>query len=209
MAWVGIGCGGIVILGVIGVGLAIGWGVKKAKEFAKNPSKSTAELIVMGNKDLEKVSEDDATGEMTIRVKSTGETTTIKYDDLAKGKITVKDKDGNVTQIGGGDVSKIPSWVPRYPGAAAESAMFQTEDPKAISGIMNYQTSDTVDQVKDFYDKETGKLSMTSSSNASGTINGVSTLSMTFSGGKKDLTISASAKAGEPLAVTAIYSEKK
>jgi len=209
LAWVGIGCGGIILIGIVCVVIAVGWGVKKAKEFTANPGKAAAEMMVVANKDLEKVADNDATGEMTIRVKSTGEQVTLKYDDLAKGRFTVKDKDGNVSQFGQGDLDKVLSWVPRYVGATDEASVMQSEDSRETSGILTFTTSDSTDEIGKFYEDEAAKISLTSSNRSSMNLNGNDTLSMEFKGGKCNLTVTVFGKSGSPLNVQVVYSEKK
>ncbi|QUE51106.1 hypothetical protein KBB96_19900 [Luteolibacter ambystomatis] len=209
MAWVGIGCGGIVILGIIAAVCVTMWGIGKVKDMAKNPSKASAELMVRANKDLEKVSENDATGEMTIRVKSTGEQMTLNYDDLAKGRFTFKDKDGKVVQFGGGDLSKVPSWVPRYPGVTDETLPMVAEESTQNTGMLSFTTRDPLEDVKTFYKAEADKLSLNSSSDSSFDLNGERNLAIHFSGGKREITVNAFGKTGEPLNVQVFYVEKK
>ncbi|BCU77271.1 hypothetical protein llg_19860 [Luteolibacter sp. LG18] len=209
MAWVGIGCGGIVILGVVGVVLLGGFIFSKAKDAMKNPGKASAELMVRANKDLEKVSENESTGEMTVRVKSTGEEVTLKYDDLAKGRFTVKGKDGKVIQLGNGDLAKVPAWVPRYPAITDEASALQAEDATQSTGMLTFTTADPLEDVKLFYKAEADKLSLSSSSDSSFELNGEKNLSLHYSGGKREITINAFGKSGEPLNVQTFYTEKK
>ena len=209
LAWVGIGCGGVLLIGIVCVVLAVGWGVRKAKEFGANPGKAAAEMVVSASKDLEKVSENDATGEMTIRVKSSGEQVTLKYDDLAKGRFTVKDKDGKVTQFGQGDLANVPSWVPRYPGGSDEASVMQSEDSRELSGMVTFTTSDSTEAIKKFYEDEAGKLSLGSSSSSSMNLNGSDTLSIDFKGDKRGLSVNVFGKSGEPLNAQVVYTEKK
>ncbi|MGC4014378.1 MAG: hypothetical protein QM755_07665 [Luteolibacter sp.] len=214
MAWVGIGCGGIIILIIIGAVAGGIWGVGKLKgiadEMAKNPSKKSAEMMVMFNKDLEKVSENDANGEMTIRVKSTGEQITLKYDDLAKGRFTIKDKDGKVVQLGGGDLAALPAWVPRYPGVTNEALPMQADEPTQSSGMLSFTTNDPLEDVKIFYKDQAGKLALTSvSTDSSMEVNGVKNLNLHFSGGKRELNVTGYGKTGGELNVQVFYQEKK
>jgi len=209
LAWVGIGCGGIILIGIVCVVLAVGWGVRKAKEFGANPGKVSAELMVSASKDLEKVSENDATGEMTIRVKSTGEQITLKYDDLAKGRFSVKDKDGKVSEFGKGDLAKVPAWVPRYPGASDEALVMDSEDVTSLTGMLTFTTTASTEAVKKFYEDEAEKLGLSSSSSSSMNLNGTDTLSVVFKKGKQGITLNAFGKSGEPLNVQVVYNESK
>ncbi len=89
LAWVGIGCGGLILIGIILMLVAGVFISKKAKElgvdFSKNPEKAAAELIVSMTPDLEKVSSDDVAGTITIRMKD-GIEKTLTYKDIQEGK---------------------------------------------------------------------------------------------------------------------------
>lgn len=209
IAWVGIGCGGLILLAIIGM-IAVGaMTYRLAKKVIDNPAKASAEFALKANKDLEKVSENDQSGEVTFRVKSTGEVMTLKYDDLVKGRFTVKDKEGKITQLGMGDVSKVPAWVPRYPGAADEASVMQSEDASQITGIMTFTNKDSATALENFFRNEAEKLSLTSSSRSSMDIQGTQTLSLQYSGDKRELTVTAYNKSGDPVNVQVVYTEKK
>lgn len=92
IAFVGIGCGGLIMVGII---LLVGgwiWGTKKAKElgldFEKNPERAVAEMVVNISPDLEKISSDEKAGTMTIRTKD-GKETTLSYKDISEGKFNL------------------------------------------------------------------------------------------------------------------------
>ncbi len=210
LAWVGIGCGGIILIGIIVAAVFIFWGVKAVGRMASNPGKAAAEMMLKVNPDIEKVSENEATGEVTIRVKKTGEQVTLKYDELASGRITVKDADGKVTQLGGGDLSKVPAWVPHYPGATEEVAVFQSESTGGdSSGMFTAKSNDSSEVVEKFFELEAAKLSLGSSSRNSMTMNGTGSTTLSYSEGKRMLTINLFGKSGEPLTIQTTYSEKK
>ena len=204
LAWVGIGCGGIVLIGIVCVVLAGVWGYNKAKEVTKeltsNPGKRGAELLVGMNEDLQKVSENDAAGEMTIRLKSTGEERTLKYDDIANGRFT---------QFVKGDLAKVPSWVPRYPGAVDEASAMQSENARKVSGVITFATRDSTETIQKFYEDEAGKLSLGSSSSSSLNLNKTAMLNIEFKGGKRVMNISASGESGGLLNVLVAYAEEK
>ncbi len=89
LAWVGIGCGGLVVIAIIVMIIGGVWFTKKAKElgvdFQKNPERAAAELVVNLSPDLEKVSTDEEAGTMTIR-KQDGTEMTLTYQDISEGK---------------------------------------------------------------------------------------------------------------------------
>lgn len=206
LAWVGIGCGGLTLIGLIVIGLISWFAYTKVKELARNPAKASAELMVQANPDIEKVSENETAGEMTIRVKSTGEEITLKYNELANGKISIKDKDGNISVLGQGDLSKVPAWVPRYPGIADEATSFQVENSGKHSGVLSGTTSDSVDAIKNFYDGNAPTGSFTSKGHSIYNDGTTSKLSLNYSDGSKSLRIEAFGENGQTKIQT-FYSE--
>ena len=100
LAWLGIGCGGLVVLVVIGfivVTMMFGGRAKQFLEDAqKNPTRATASMMVKTGQ-FEMVAEDDDAKRYTVKQKSNGELTTIYWSERKKGPETVK-----------GDFSAIP-----------------------------------------------------------------------------------------------------
>jgi hypothetical protein len=172
LAWVGIGCGVIIVLGVIAMG-AVGYFVKKqVNKFEKNPGMAAAELAVRANPDLDLVSSDEKAHSITVKDKKTGEVTTFSADDAANGKFTVKtakgtatydaksgvkvvDDKGQVTtfQAGQGGPQNLPSWVPSYPGATVQGT-FDATTAEGRSAAFSVATKDAVDKVADWYEAQ-------------------------------------------------------
>lgn len=105
IAWVGIGCGGLVVLGFIVIvagGMFIGSKVKEGIEQVNdNPERFAAEMIVKVNPDMEMVEANDEEGKMTIKMKKTGEELTFSYADIKEGKFTVKTSKGGTINVDG------------------------------------------------------------------------------------------------------------
>jgi hypothetical protein len=105
MAWVGIGCGGIVLIGVVVMALLVGWCSRKVDEvtrdFQENPERAAAEMMVRMNPEVEMVSSDDVAGTMTIREKGSGKEMTLSYSDIGEGKFSVTTEEGTTTIEGG------------------------------------------------------------------------------------------------------------
>ncbi len=84
LAWIGIGCGGIVVLGIIGVVIFTMMFGGKLKQFAedaqKNPTRATASVMVTTGQ-FEMVAEDDANKRYTVREKRGGGLTTIYWSE--------------------------------------------------------------------------------------------------------------------------------
>jgi hypothetical protein len=102
LAWIGIGCGSIVVLGIIAViiaGAILGPKIKQmGSEFAENPTRASVNLAVkVSGGELELVAEDDVNKRYTIRDKQ-GNLTTFYWDEKTKSPQNVK-----------GDFSAIPA----------------------------------------------------------------------------------------------------
>jgi hypothetical protein len=208
IAWVGMGCGALLVVCVIVASLLVGWCKRKVDEFAKNPEKAAAEMVVKFNPDLEMVKSDDEKGEMTIRSKN-GEVMTFSYKDIAEGRITVRDKDGNVTTLGSGDLSQIPSWVPRLPNAATETSVMHSETPDQVAGMLNITTSDGIEDVEAFLKNSADGLGLSESSRSSFTSDGVGSRTVSYGGDTREITAIMTIRPDAPLQVQITYSEKK
>jgi hypothetical protein len=176
LAWIGIGCGVILVLGVIALG-AIGFFVKKkVDEVSKNPTMAAAEVMVRMNPDLELVSKDEAHNTLTIKDKKTGEVTTFSAEDAKNGNFTIKTDKGTATfggatggtdgggtlkvtddkgqvstfNAGAGTPQNLPSWLPVYPGGAVQGT-FDTTGPEGRSAAFTVTTTDPVSKVMEFY----------------------------------------------------------
>jgi hypothetical protein len=176
LAWVGIGCAVIIVLGVIAMG-AVGYFVKKqVNKFGKNPGMAAAELAVRANPELELVSSDEKANSLTVKNKKTGEVVTFSAEDAANGKFTVKTdkgtatfdakggKDGGVLKVtdekgqvstfqAGGGPQNLPSWVPVYPGATTQGT-FDSTSAQGRSASFSATTKDGVDKVVDWYESQ-------------------------------------------------------
>jgi len=102
-AWVGIGCGGLllllVILGVVGGIWLKPMFTKFAADAQSNPTRAAASLTVsMSGGQLEMVAEDDVNKRYTLRQKNSGSLMTIYWDARQKKAVTIK-----------GDFSAIPA----------------------------------------------------------------------------------------------------
>jgi hypothetical protein len=214
LAWVGIGCGTVLVLGIVIFAIAVTTCVRKVKhtleDFQKNPDKAAAEMVVRMNPDLEKVSQNDEAGTITVRMKDTGETITVSYGDLAEGRLKVTGKDGSTTVIGAGDMEKVPGWVPKLENADKASCLFQHESDGEISGVLHFETSQSMDEVKEFFESEANKAGFNTSSSSNTSFNGTENASMKFEGGARSLSIALTrSSSGKPLMVQVGYKEKK
>jgi hypothetical protein len=109
LAWVGIGCGGIILIGIIAV-VILGAQFKDVfADAAKNPTRATASLMVKTGQ-FEMAAEDEANKRYTVKEKQTGKLTTIYWDTKTNAPVVIP-----------GDFSAIPS---------AESAPAPAPEPE-------------------------------------------------------------------------------
>ena len=209
LAWLGIGCGGLLVLalglGVYGFFLA----KKTIDDFAANPEKAAAEMIISMQPDLRVLSKDEANGTMTLRTKD-GEEMTLSYKDIQDGKFIVTDKDGNTTRIGSADLSQVPAWVLKAPDLTEGLSIFHSEAGGKLTGQFSGKSAMKADDLKKFFEEQAnaaGFSSFTSNSLNTGGTN-IHTLAMGADTGKS-LNIVITEKAGGDTLVSTNYSEAK
>jgi hypothetical protein len=172
LGWIAIGCGVILVIGAMVLAVGGYFAKKKFDQFSKNPAKTTAEMIVRANPDLELVSEDEKAGTITVRDKKKNETATLNFDDIKNGKfkvttdkgtttfdgstagadgVKITDEKGQTATIGGGSPKDLPSWLPIYPGATAQGSMASTTN-EGRSGGFSVSTKDSIEQVASYYE---------------------------------------------------------
>jgi hypothetical protein len=102
VAWISIGCGGIIVLGIIAVVIV---GLVFGKKFADNPTKATASIIVTSGVG-EMVAEDDVQKRYTIKEKKSGKLMTFYWSKKSNGPAQV---DGDFSAIPPGDLGTPPN----------------------------------------------------------------------------------------------------
>jgi hypothetical protein len=184
LAWVAIGCGGLLVI-ACGLFMIGGFFIfHKAKSFAAHPETAMARMITAGNPDLEVVTTDEDAKTITFRNKKTGEVVTINFEDAQKGKIVFKGDQGADAVIettgegqtagirvnsdkgsftfgqGAGSAAAIPSWIPAWPGAKIQSTFTGNEASKS-SGMYQFDAGVGVAQAMDFFEKGFKKAGFT------------------------------------------------
>lgn len=174
LAWIGIGCGVLVVLVVVSIVVAGGWLFKKVSD---NPTLAAAEMVIRANPDLEVVDVDRGASTMKIRNKKTGEEITMNADDIKDGKLTFETKDGQATfeasgsgeagsvkvtgpdgQVatfggGAGAPQNLPSWLPVYPGGTMQGS-FDSTSGNERTAAFSVTTTDPADKVLSFYEEK-------------------------------------------------------
>jgi hypothetical protein len=210
LAWVGIGCGGlVVVIGVISAITAVMVGKKAIASLKEHPGKDAVAELVERLPAYQKLAEDFEKGSITLRSKTDGALVTTDYDALVLGTAEVKDAAGSARPIATGDLTKIPAWVPRYSPADKEACVVQRDDATETSGVLAFTTMSPLDDVMAFYGKQAEGLSMHSSATRATDLGGRVSRSLRVSGGKRMLRVHAHAVGGPPWIVQVVYEEKK
>jgi hypothetical protein len=162
---------------------------KKAAEMASNPGLAAVKLMVAANPDVEIVSSDEAKGTVTIREKKTGKIVTANFNQLTDGKITFEQdgekvsieasgKDqgvaikGSVGSVRLGGDTKLPDWLPAYPGASEKAAGAHADSPGEQSGMVVLTTSDEAEKVLSFYREALKNAGISETANTTTTSDG-------------------------------------
>ncbi|SKA80920.1 hypothetical protein SAMN02745166_00697 [Prosthecobacter debontii] len=162
LAIAGIGCLGLIVLIFLAGGALVAKFMPQireaAAEFEKDPAKAATMLALKMNPDVEVLNTDDTKREVTFKLKSSGETTTISYEDFEKGKMKIKNSkgeeytvdaskaetegmvikgpDGQIITGGNAAATAPPAWVPLYPGLALQEGGARMQRPDGgVSGL--------------------------------------------------------------------------
>ena len=176
LAWIAIGCVGLIVLGAVVVGVGGFFAAKKAKEFIEdNPTKSIAEMAIKMNPDTKFIESDDET--VTFETKD-GEVMTMNFEDIQNGNFSMTTDDGETSSIslspsgftgtgtddegqetnfnifgGGGDTSNVPD-VLLYPDADNVSPTIASRGNGEYAGMLNYKTDSSMDEVVEWQSDE-------------------------------------------------------
>jgi hypothetical protein len=177
LAWVGIGCGVMIVVVVAALVVGGYFVAQKAKSFAQdledNPGLTAARFIVKASPELEEVSVDEAAGTMTIRNTKTGELITVNFEDIEAGRfswstgdeevtVDVSDAESGTVKVESSDgegfklttgaavSGDLPAWVPVYPGTEPTGrGSMQTSE--TASGNYSSTSDATVAEVSEFF----------------------------------------------------------
>jgi hypothetical protein len=207
IGWVGIGCGTFLIIGIIASVIIFSVVKKSIDSFTRNPEKSLAELFVRASPELEKISEDDAKGEMTIRTKK-GEQFTVSYKELAEGKFSFTDSKGNKTQLGGSsDLTEVPAWVPRVPSITGDIVSVHNLEGGKASGLYTATSTATKEEIVTLFTDAADTLGATTRSNTNKSVDRHSETTHSFSGSGKSFSVTIIENAGQQMSATVTYQE--
>jgi hypothetical protein len=167
LAWIGIGCGGLLLIGIAIVSVGGYFAAKTASDFlGDNPAAAAAEALVRINPELELVESDREAGTITIREKATGKEVTVNYSQLERGELVFGDGAGEQVRIqssatpDGGPISitgsngssmtigasgaavEVPGWLGEYPGNKTDVSGYTATSDGKRSGIYSFATND-------------------------------------------------------------------
>jgi hypothetical protein len=142
LLWVLVGIGGFFLL----IALVVVGGIAYV---ARNPTLVMSKMIAAANPNVEVISVNKGSQQITLRDKKTGESYNITFDDVKNGKFSMKSSNGRATFTMGGK-AKAPAWVPEYPGSDPQSA-FSAQGQDSDSGTFTFKTRDPSDKVTRFY----------------------------------------------------------
>jgi hypothetical protein len=142
LLWVLVGVGGFFLLLALIVVVGIAY-------VARNPALVLTKVITAANPNVEVITVNKGSQQITLRDKKTGETYNVTFDDVKNGRISMKSSNGRASfSMGGG--AKVPVWVPEYPGSDPQSA-FSAQGRDGASGTFTFKTPDPADKVTRFY----------------------------------------------------------
>ncbi len=110
LAWVAIGCIGIIIIGGLLTFACTAILANKAKNFideaSDNPAMAAAEMVIRINPNLELVEKDEEAGTLTIYDKRQDKTLELDLDDVMEGKFNLETSDGKTMNFDFGQNEK-------------------------------------------------------------------------------------------------------
>ena len=179
----------IISVAVIGGGLFVAHKVKQvgidSELLEKNPALAAAKMIAAMNPDVDVVSTDEDSGTITLRDKKSGETVTMNFEDVKKGRIVFEVEGGEKVEIQGegegstgsfsvkssegsmvfgAGAGKLPAWLAAYPGAAATGGATM-QGPEGEGGTAGFKTGDSAEQVAAFYEQQLKQAGMKTTKN--------------------------------------------
>ena len=206
LAWAGIGCGSVLLIGLVAAALLVNVCKKAVSDFStemnKNPERKIAEMAIGMHPDFSVVSSNDDTKQMTIKEDKTGKEMTFSYKDIADGKFAMTNSDGTTTEVGTIKAEDIPAWVP-LPTTATISGGFQSVKNGKTVGMVVFQSTDKPEDVIAFYESATSSWSSGTSSKNNINIGDVNQHTFEKSASDKKITVMAqSSSSGTQVTVT-------
>jgi len=167
IVWILVVILGLFLLGgiaVVGIGAFVVHKVHEAGVdpdlWRRNPGLAASKMIAAFNPNMELVRVNESDNTITMRDRRSGHEVTMSFNDIQNGRfhMDVRGDNGAKVEIGG-DTSKLPSWIPPYPGSKPEVA-FTGSSSEGEAGTFTFQTSDSAQDVMKFYQDRISGLGM-------------------------------------------------
>jgi|GEM_PF-4387384 len=208
LAWVGIGCGVMLVLAVIAGGLGVGWFMRTVNTMASEMSTDarhqavdTAAGLLSG---VEVVGHDDTAATVTFRSAGTTEESTLTHEEFLRGEFPVTRADGS-TGPAASDPAAVPGWLPAYPSVLTLGGLFVSDGSPDPEGFLSFTTRDDPDAVVKFYDAAFPWASSTSSSSFSA--NQMKRFSRSYGDASRRVTLEVSGDGASPSFVAVSFKE--
>ncbi len=135
LAWIAIGCGGLLIIGVLAVTVGTAIFVKKAKDFVEdideNPAATLGKTFAAFNPEIEYIDSDEEDGTVTFYNKKEDEEYVVNVKDIRDGKFSFTGPEGkvefNASAEGGGITIDSPEGTTRIAASADQGAVTVTD----------------------------------------------------------------------------------
>ncbi len=139
-ALVAIGCGGVLVVIAVGLGIAGLFVYNKVKDvaadFSDHPAMSAAALLVRMNPELDLVDRDNRNETLTIRHNETGQEIVVHLEDVQQGRLSFQTPEGDVDlQLVGGAPARVPAWIPLFPGAEVQGGWSASAEGEQAGGF--------------------------------------------------------------------------
>lgn len=206
LGWVGIGCGSVLLIGIVVVSLLIGWCNRKVGEVKQNPERFMAEVAINAHPDYSVVTSNDETKEMTIKEDKTGKETTFSYKDIADGKFAMKSSDGENIEVGMVKPEELPDFVKVMEGGVMSSG-YQSKATGALTGMILYTVNDTPENVIAFYEKSVDSWNNVSTSKSNFSLGDTVQHSLNVSDATRKINVTAQ-KESQQTTVTVTFEQK-
>ena len=232
VAWIAIGCAGVLvvvsIVAVVGGLFVFNKAKDLADEMVEDPILASAKLLSAANPEVELVEADKDNQRVTFRNTKTGEEYTVDYDDIREGRIhlsssegtmtvdveenegdgerlTVTSQEGTTTFDTGDRAADLPGWLPVYPGSEPEGT-FKSETPDGYAGAYTIRTEADRGELIDYFAAELERAGLEIRSRT--TMPDVDMLLAVSSDEARTATVTASTEEGE-VSVMVNFMEKK
>jgi hypothetical protein len=224
-----------ILLGVVGFFVLIGFAAMAglgflAHKVQQNPALAIAKLATAANPDIQVLSADEGANTVTFRDKRSGETVTMNFDEVKKGKIVFKGNGQQATiqahgegqngtleinspqgtmKFGSGAAAKTPDWVPAYPGVSPQST-FSLQGGDGTGGSFQFTTKDSAKDVLSFYERSLKQSGFAITANITGNTDSASggMISAEDAATKRTAVVTVGAEKGET-SVNVLFGTKK